>query len=279
MIRSLQTKRSRLLGLCLGILFAAFANTCLADTDKAKIDSDNAIKKITGRWYNSESGTYRPPVLSKPLDDTIRQSGWLGTKTTPAPSTTSTTPWSWANLGMSGELFGWIVFGVLGSVLLFGLLAIAYYYFGDYVPVMRRKSTSKEAIKVDMTKVEDLPFEVNANNDDPLAYAEELMRAGRYNEAVVYLFGYILLALDQSRKIHLQKGKTNRMYLRELRSETQLKEIVNRTMLAFEDVFFGRYDIDRGRFEMLWAQRDEFHRLIRPIAAPDVGPVAKIAPV
>lgn len=281
MIQSLQTRGPLLLWLCLSIMFATFANPCLADqadSEKAEIDADSAVKKITGRWYDSGSGTYRPPVLSKPIDDTIRQSGWLGERKTPAPSTTTTAPWSWANLGLSGELFGWIVFGVLGSVLLFGLLAIAYHYFGDYVPAIRRKSKTNEAIKVDMTKVEDLPFEVNANNDDPLAYAEELMRAGRYNEAVVYLFGYMLLALDHSRKIHLQKGKTNRMYLRELRSETQLKEIVNRTMLAFEDVFFGRYDIDRARFEMLWAQRDEFHRLIRPVAAPDVGPVAKIAP-
>ena len=105
------------------------------------------------------------------------------------------------------------------------------------------------------------------------------MRAGRYNEAVVYLYGYMLLALDQSRKIHLQKGKTNRMYLRELRSEMQLQSIVSKTMLAFEDVFFGRYEIDRGRFEMLWDQRDEFHRLVRPPLEVAASPVAKVAPV
>ena len=270
--------RTMLILLCVGSLITSFANTTFADSEPVKVDSEKAIKNITGRWYDADNNSYRPPVLSKPIDDSIRQGGWLGTKKTPATPTTTTAPWNWSNFGISSEMLGWIVFGSLGSVLLFGLLAIAYYYFSDSVPAFRRKNASKDSIKVDMAKVEDLPFEVSATNDDPLAYAEELMRAGRYNEAVVYLFGYMLLALDQSRKIHLQKGKTNRMYLRELRSETQLKEIVNKTMLAFEDVFFGRYDIDRARFEMLWDQRDEFHRLIRPAAAPQVTSAAGIAP-
>lgn len=250
----------------------------VAETAKATVNSETSVKKITGNWYDSKSGTYRPPVLPKAIDDSIRQHGWVGSQKI-APTTTTTPSRSWANLGLSAELFGWVVFGGLGTVLLCGLIAIAYYYFGDYVPAFRRPSTVNEAIKVDMTKVEDLPFEVNANNEDPLSYAEALMRAGRYNEAVVYLFGYMLLALDQSRKIHLQKGKTNRMYLRELRTDLQLQAIVNKTMLAFEDVFFGRYDIDRARFEMLWQQRDEFHRLIRPGDTVEVGPVAKIAAV
>jgi len=264
---------------CFAVLGVGASSNATADTGKVTIDSEKALKKITGGWYNSDSGTYRPPVLSKSIDDTIRQSGWLGSRKISNPPTNTTAPWSWANLGITGELFGWIVLGSLGTVLLCGLIAIAYYYFGDYVPAFRRKSAAKEAIKIDITKVEDLPFEVNATNDDPLSYAEALMRAGRYNEAIVYLFGYMLLALDQSRKIHLQKGKTNRMYLRELRSESQLQAIVNKTMLAFEDVFFGRYDIDCARFEMLWQQRDDFHRLIRPVSTPEVGPVAKIAPV
>ena len=248
-----------------------------ADRKRRRKRGTGIVKKISGKWYDSESGAYRPPILSQPIDDTIRRSGWLGSKKFPKPATTTTRNWSWANLGL-GELFGWLVFGGLGTVLLVGLILIAYYYLGDYVPALRRKSSAKDAIKVDMTKVEDLPFEVPATNDDPLSYAETLMRTGRYNEAVIYLFGYMLLALDQSRKIHLQKGKTNRMYLRELRSDMQLQAIVNRTMLAFEDVYFGRYDVDRARFEMLWQQRDEFHRLIRP-ANESVGPAAQVATV
>lgn len=272
-------RRAILIALWICCLGSGASSIATAQSGKLTVDTENAMKRITGKWYDSNSGAYRPPVLSKGIDDSIRKYGWLGSKKIVNPSTTTTPARTWASLGFSGELFGWIAFGSLGTLLLCGLIAIAYHYFGEYVPAFRRKSTLNESIKVDMTKVEDLPFEVNANNDDPLSYAEALMNAGRYNEAVVYLFGYMLLALDQSRKIHLQKGKTNRMYLRELRSELQLQSIVNKTMLAFEDVFFGRYDIDRARFEMLWQQRDEFHRLIRPVDVANVAPTAKVAPV
>ncbi len=251
----------------------------LPSAEKVKVDSEKALKKINGNWFNSDTNTYRPPVLSKGLDDSIRQRGWLGKKKQPSPTNSRASSWSWGNLGINGEAFGWIVFASLGFVLLAGLIAIAYYYFGDSIPVFRRKLKKTESVKVDMAKVEDLPFEVQATNDDPLAYAESLKLAGRYNEAVVYLYGYMLLALDQSRKIHLQKGKTNRMYLRELRTELPLQGIVNKTMLAFEDVFFGRYDIDRARFEILWQQKDEFHRLLRPTAELTADGKAKVATV
>ncbi len=104
------------------------------------------------------------------------------------------------------------------------------------------------------------------------------MRAGRYNEAVIYLYGYMLLALDQARKIHLQKGKTNRMYLRELRSNEALHKIVRQQILAFEDVFFGRYDIDAARFATLWQQLDAFHRLLQPAPAAQTATPTGVAP-
>ncbi len=239
-----------------------FQSISLAD-EQVSIDTEKAIKRISGKWYDVEESRYRPPVLGRPIEDSIRRNGWVGKQKVPQPPR-NWGNWSWSNLGLTGELFGWIVLGVLGTVLLFGLIMIAYYYLGDYVPMLRRKSDSKNSVKIDPARVEDLPFEVKIVNNDPLSHAEALMLAGKYNEATVYLYGYMLLVLDQARRIHLQKGKTNRMYLRELRSEPQLQGIVSLTMLAFEDVFFGRYDIDRARFESLWQQRDEFHRLVHP---------------
>ena len=230
---------------------------------KLEIDTEKAVQRISGKWFDSETGGYKPPTLQSPIDDSIRRTGWEG-KPKPVKQPSRWGNWSLGNLGLNGEAFGWIVLGVLGTVLLFGLIMIAYYYLGDQVPALRKKSKAENGLKIDPTRVEDLPFEVSMANDDPLSHAEGLMNAGKYNEATIYLFGYMLLVLDQTRKIHLQKGKTNRMYLRELRNETQLQAIVSMTMLAFEDVFFGRYDIDRARFEMLWQRRDDFHRLVRP---------------
>lgn len=257
---------------------AAMAQGRETTADKSvNIDTEKAIQRIGGKWFDIESGHYRPPILPTPIDDTIRRAGWEGSQK-PINTNSNWNGWSWGNLGLNGETFGWIVFGVLGTVLLFGLIMIAYYYFSDYVPVLKRKA-DKNAVKIDPTRIEDLPFEVPAVSDDPLGQVESLMRSGRFNEATVLLFGYMLLVLDQARKIHLQKGKTNRMYLRELRGEAQLQSIVNSTMLAFEDVFFGRYDIDRARFETLWQQRGEFHRLASPTAAVANELTAKVATV
>ncbi len=234
----------------------------IADEAGVQINSEKALQRISGTWFDQSSGSFRPPVLSRPIDDSIRRNGWAG-KVKPPAAASNWGNWNWASLGLTGELFGWIVLGVLGTVLLAGLLMIAYHYLGDYVPALRRKSEGKQTLKIDPARVVDLPFQVPVVSNDPLSQAEALMRAGRYNEAVVYLYGYMLLVLDQARKLHLQKGKTNRMYLRELRNEQRLQVLVNQTMLAFEDVFFGRYDIDRTRFELLWEQREEFHRLVR----------------
>ena len=250
----------------------AFAQNkaALAENTKVTIDSEKALGYISGQWFDKAKEGYRPPVLSRPIDDSIRRHGWVG-KAKQTKNQWNWGNWSWASLGFTGEMFGWIVLAVLGTVLLTGLIMIAYHYWGDYIPAIRRKSDNKQTVKIDPTRVEELPFEVPVVSNDPLSQAEALMRAGRYNEAVVYLYGYMLLVLDQARKLHLQKGKTNRMYLRELRNEQRLQAIVSKTMLAFEDVFFGRYDIDSARFEMLWEQRDEFHSLLRDDAAAASG--------
>ena len=73
----------------------------------------------------------------------------------------------------------------------------------------------------------------------------------------------MLLVLDNAHKIHLVKGKTNRMYLRELRREPpRLRAIMEMSMLAFEQVYFGKHSISAEHFALLWGQLDEFHQLV-----------------
>ncbi len=246
---------------------------------ESSIDSDKALRTLRGnRWFNSDTQSYNPPVLTKPVDDSIRRNGW------DAQPSNWTWDWNWPSfgsgfggLGLSADAVGWMLLAVLGTLLIVGIAAALYFYLRDSLPFQKRMVIKKQSLIIDPMKVEDLPFEVGEQSGDPLRNAESLMRAGRYNEAVVYVYGYMLLALDHARKIHLQKGKTNRMYLRELRSQVVLRSIVNRTMLAFEDVFFGRYDIDAERFSKLWAQLDEFHRLVEPTAASQPSAGGKVA--
>ena len=61
--------------------------------------------------------------------------------------------------------------------------------------------------------------------------------------------------------IRLTKGKTNRQYLREVGARISLRQLVEQTMIAFEDAFFGRHPLDQTRFESCWFRLGEFDKL------------------
>ena len=42
----------------------------------------------------------------------------------------------------------------------------------------------------------------------------------------------------------------------------RLRDLVERTMIAFESVFFGHHPLDQRRFEACWSQVAEFQRLL-----------------
>jgi hypothetical protein len=92
----------------------------------------------------------------------------------------------------------------------------------------------------------------------------------------MYLFSYQLVHLDKHHLIRLAKGKTNRQYLRELRAQNEesdgqgLRGILRRTMIAFEDCFFGDHAIEKNRFEACWQRLDDFHKTVQQLM-PTVG--------
>src|SRR5262249_31318311 len=103
-----------------------------------------------------------------------------------------------------------------------------------------------------------LPFKVRAATTDFLAEARRLYDAGQYSDAIIYLFSYQLVELDKYHVIHLAKGKTNRQYLRELRPRPLLAGVIETTMVAFEDAFFGKKQLSRETFERSWLRLNEF---------------------
>ena len=99
------------------------------------------------------------------------------------------------------------------------------------------------------------------------AQARTHYEQGNYSEAIIYLFSYELVELDRSALIRLAKGKTNRQYLREAAATRSMKPLLERTMVTFEDVFFGRRTLDRSGFEACWKQLDEFQSLLAGVPA------------
>jgi hypothetical protein len=111
----------------------------------------------------------------------------------------------------------------------------------------------------DVDRIESLPFKIRGAPSDFLGQARRLFEAGNYSEAIIYLFSYQLVQLDKNHLIRLAKGKTNRQYLREIRQRANLRTILEATMIAFEDAFFGRKALSKDRFESCWQRLDEFH--------------------
>jgi hypothetical protein len=181
-----------------------------------------------------------------------------GTQWTAAPSTA--TPKAATTRRRWGFLAGFMQWaGITTLVLLLGLLAylIATSFLRDEVS----EATSVRKVvesRRDADRVEALPFQVRAATGDFLAEASRLYQAGKYSEAIVYLFSFELVELDRHHVIRLAKGNTNRQYVRETRQRPLLRAILETTMVAFEDAFFGNKTLSRETFERSWTRVNEF---------------------
>jgi uncharacterized protein DUF4129 len=161
-------------------------------------------------------------------------------------------------------LFVWIVWGLIAAA----LCALAYMLIRAFLDREARdaKTTKFDSAAADEAEhtanPEDLPARVPMPKSGLLEEARRRYEAGDYNLAIIYLFSYELLKLDQNQYLRLAKGKTNREYLRELADRPELRDIVARCLSPFEDVFFGSHDLDRARFEACWNDVDRFNRLL-----------------
>jgi len=162
--------------------------------------------------------------------------------------------------------FSWLELLVWTAVLAM-LAALAYLLIRAYLnredhAVSMPAAASQSPTLDDAKRIEALPFRVRSG---PLGLLDEARRhyeLGDFRQAIVYLFSYQLIEMDKQQIIRLAKGKTNRQYLREVRRRPSLQSLVNQTMIAFEDVFFGDHPLDRSRFESCWLRLNEFESLV-----------------
>jgi hypothetical protein len=211
-------------------------------------------------WYDAEQDAVRRLDVAPPKPSAAhRNSTW---ETQPL-TTPSLTPWRtfW-------EVLRWLAWALI-LLLLVGLVILLVRAFLGYEGRQAAASglSEGEPARDHEDLIENLPFPVPKTQADFLSEARRLYEAGRYGEAVVYLFSYQLLELDKHHLIRLARGKTNRQYLREARTQADLGDVLKGTMVAFEDVFFGHHDLDRAGFEACWSRLDDFHQHIREVAA------------
>jgi hypothetical protein len=191
-------------------------------------------------WYDPSADDLRPLKVSPP----------------PPPS------WSWSlDLGIR-TLFQWLAWTALAVAL--AVVAWLLYRAGRSVePISLAAEGRSEKAAEERRRVEALSLPVREKPADFLAEAARCYQAGNYREAIIYFFGHQLLELDRHQLIRMTKGKTNRQYLGEIGRLAGLQRLLEQTMVAFEDVFFGNHPLDRGRFEACWSQQDRFEALVR----------------
>ena len=158
-----------------------------------------------------------------------------------------------------GETFLRLVQQLVWVAILFVVVALLYIWLRDlnHRQLGSLKSTDLSK-RSESELIEQLPFQVRRPQRDLLAEARRHYENGNYAEAIIYLFSYQLVQLDQHHRIELKKGKTNWQYLAELRRWPTLRGIVMTTTLAFEDVFFGHHPISQTEFERCWNRLADF---------------------
>jgi len=200
-------------------------------------------------WYDAEKGELRRLDVEPPADVKNRDSKWLFT-----PPNWSMPDWVILLL----KIAAWLL-------LVFLIALVAYLLAKAFMSMDERWAGSVGegqdlSLSGDVDRVDALPFQLKGPRGDLLAEARRLYEEGRYAEAMIYLYSYQLVRLDRGQVIRLTRGKTNRQYLREVRRRSNLFEIMQHSMVTFEDVFFGNHPLGRASFESCWSQLDEFHQ-------------------
>jgi len=231
----------------------------IGDQDRSTINRSNHSV-----WFDSDDGTVRPIRSSKSIDVADRHRSISG------PVQTSSSNW-WDSLRLTvSDFFSWIFRGwqILLIVSLISLLLVVGFIvmkYGVRFQERVRKMTALSVQEREKSKMKDLPFEVEQTMVGLLAQAERYRASGDFSKAIVYLFSHALVEMDSARCIRLERGKTNRVYLRELRERDNLRGFTNQLILAFEFAFFGKHALSQDAFESIWQQVPAFDAYLKQI--------------
>jgi hypothetical protein len=182
-------------------------------------------------WYDSQNDSIRRIDLKSKR-----------AANSPNPTGGGGGTWSW-------DWLGWLLIALVVAAILFMLLRV--YLNRD----ARRNAAGAAALAgapASVDRLEELPFQLDRPADDLLTAARHAYEQGNFDQAIIFLYSHQLLELDKRQAIRLTKGKTNRQYLRELRTRPALVPLLATSMVAFEDVFFGGHSLGRERFEAAW---------------------------
>lgn len=263
--------RSGLPLLILAFLFAYLSNTSSAIAQSPSGAGRKVLRRGTDPvWVNTdkEAVTIESDQLTRTnVDDRHNsiqtpQSGtsWWD-RLFGSNSSSSTSPGFFGN---SGELFA-AIFRILWYLVIAALIGLIFYFLyktrmlHSWFAQSKRPET-RENVEQQLARISDLPFELEKPIAGLRSQADQLRQQGDYSKAIAYLFSYALVELDAGHRIRLEKGKTNGVYLRELRPEPALQRFLAQTTAVFEQSFFGRHIISKESFHHVWDQLPRFEQ-------------------
>lgn len=260
----------RLVILILLVAVVVFGNVrpLAADETVAKnvaMENDLVRKSTHPVWFDAKTGNITPVAARKNEIDVSDRHSSVAT-----PDTRTNSAW-WDSLwGSLSTVFSWLFEGwlkILGVflVLLAMVAGFLVWRYGSNGGGFFRSREAKDLLahELEKAKIQDLPFEIEQTAMGLLGQAAKLRAAGDYSKAIVYLFSHVLVEMDGARCIRLTRGKTNRVYLRELRGREMLKSFTNQLVQAFEFAFFGKHQLSQESFEAIWQQLPVFEENLK----------------
>jgi hypothetical protein len=242
------------------VLVCCTVATIFASTASCADDRDVIERSTNSVWYDPEQGSIKPSGTAKKALDVSDRHDAVASPELPYD-------WSWLDWFSTdlSNFFTWIFSGWKIVLILFFLILIftiayiiwKYTDFGAWYSPTRRKTT-KAALEREAVKIQDLPFEIEQSLLGLLGQAERHRAAGDYSRAIAYLYSHVLVTLDEARCIRLAKGKTNRMYIRELKDRETIRGFANQLVTVFEFTFFGKHQLDAPTFDSIWNQLATF---------------------
>jgi hypothetical protein len=249
------------------VLACCTVATIFASTASCADDREVIQRSTNSVWYDTEQRSIKPSGTAKKALDVSDRHDAVASPELPYD-------WSWLDWFSTDlrDFFTWIFSGWKIVLILFFLILIftiayiiwQYTDFGARNSPTRRKTT-KAALEREAVKIQDLPFEIEQSLLGLLGQAERHRAAGDYSRAIAYLYSHVLVTLDEARCIRLAKGKTNRMYMRELKDREAIRGFANQLVTVFEFAFFGKHQLDALTFDSVWNQLATFESELKRI--------------
>ena len=231
----------------------------------------------TTPWFDAEQRSLKPVDVVPQTDDSVhRDSRWLpkpdrvkapSRQSSQASPTTTNGPTGSVQSGLFNtgftalNLLGWLTLAV---IVLAGVSAI-FYVLSRTESKSAKMGKSRSRVvhrntpdEQTLERMKHLPEELRRTDVNLRSEAERLMKASEYDQAIILLFAHQLLLLDRYGTLRLNRGKTNRKYVRETRAtNNDAAKCLENTVASFERSYFGRHTITRTEFSDTWRLNEQ----------------------